>query len=211
MNNVNQLKKSGLLPQGLKLSVTPPHTYTMYYADGPQTYNEHFVKLHANKEWANQVTFAYDAIFVTVSGACATIPFVGPALAFAVQIGANWFKNANLNSDGSLDFYAAYHYIGTNVGGIDVTAWPIPGTPPEAWQFAVNGLMQGVRFASPTLAGGAFNASHQFRLASVGQKSEDLAFDFNFAQEISVGDLSLTTINGVPFTSANTLNGNVKR
>jgi hypothetical protein len=45
----------------------------------------------------------------------------------------------------SVTLLFAQHYAGTKAGGVDVTAWPLPGVDPNVWSPAVNGLMAAIQ------------------------------------------------------------------
>lgn len=133
------------LPPGLKIWATPPTAYEMHYFNGTFSYNEPFVAMRAPPSAIGGYLAAYDAAFAAIAAACAAVPVIGPGLAFCVEVGAQWFKGANLDPDGGITFFAARHYIGTNACGVDLTASPIPGIPPQAWVPAVDGMISAAR------------------------------------------------------------------
>jgi len=181
------------LPNDVGMRLHPPIQYTMQYLDGAVTYKEPFVLMKVGKNSAAAGLAAYDAIFAAIAGACYPIPYVGPALTFLVEAGAHWFKHVNLDPDGGITFAASYHYVGTLSAGIDLTAWPLPGIPPDTWSFCVNNLIAGVRVLAPSrpVAPGAPSKGKTpgkpTRRNAVSAGSAASLFDFSAVTDTTVG------------------------
>lgn len=127
--------------RGVSGRVTGPIKYTMNYFNGPFTYRESFAEITCSAGYVNAMGGGVQAVIAGLNA----IPYVGPALSAIASFGAHWYGNASRNPDGSITFFFAYHYAGTKAGGIDLTAWPIPGVDASHWQGVVNGLITAIR------------------------------------------------------------------
>ncbi len=143
-----------LIP-GVTGTISPPTTYTMHYLNGPFTYTERFAVLNVSPAYVATIGGGIEAVIGGIAAAVAAIPFVGPALAGIVEFGFHWYASSALNPDGSATFLFAYHFAGTRAGGIDLTASPLPGVPPAAWNALINTLQQGLSHGPRLNAPGA--------------------------------------------------------
>lgn len=125
---------------GVSGKVTAPITYTMQYFDGRRTYQEPFALINCSPAYVASVGGQVAAAI----GSLNTIPVVGNALSFIIGAGASWYGAASLNADGSVTFMFSYHYCGTKAGGVDLTAWPLPGVAPNTWNATVNALISAI-------------------------------------------------------------------
>ncbi len=80
----------------------------------------------------------------------AGVPVVGPALAGFLELAVSWYSVASVEPDGSLNILMAPHFCGTKAGGVDLTAWPLPGIDPGAWGRVVTGLRRAGWMAEAT-------------------------------------------------------------
>jgi len=129
------------LAPGVRLSATQPCDYEMSYADGTRRYREPFAILGLSAAYVAAVGGGVAAVVHQAAGAVAAIPVAGPALAGFLELAVAWYSAASLEPDGSLNVLVAQHYCGTKAGGMDLTAWPIPGVDPGAWQKVVGGML----------------------------------------------------------------------
>lgn len=128
-----------LLP-GVQLWASQPVTYEVSYIDGTRRYTESFAVLSLSREYVASISASVAALVHQVAGAVATIPVAGPALAGFLELAVAWYSGASIEADGSLNILMAPHFCGTKAGGIDLTAWPVPGVDPGAWGHVVAGL-----------------------------------------------------------------------
>lgn len=151
---------------GLSGFTSNPVNYTMRYANPLPPfyqdidYRERFAVLNISSGYVNAAGGVIDKIInaaisdveaaasggaVATSGAAAipaaALTVLAEVLRALYNWGSSWFKKVVLNSDGSLTIEIAYHYCGVPAGGLDLTAWPLPGVPTATWTQVVNNLM----------------------------------------------------------------------
>jgi hypothetical protein len=144
LSNISHERRGiSMLPAGVSVAVSRPTRYTMTYLNGPRTYTEPFAMITCSREYVATVGTAVSSVI----GSLNAIPVVGQALSAIAGFGAAWYGHASLNPDGSITLLFAQHYAGTKAGGIDVTAWPLPGVDPNVWGHAVQGLMAAIQGA----------------------------------------------------------------
>ncbi len=129
---------------GVQGWISAPTTYTMTYLNGQQTYTEPFTCIVGSPEWVATAGATIADVMGKLDAVLAAIPVIGPAVAGLVSIGSAWYGYASLNPDGSVTLEFASHYVGTKAGGVDVTAWPVPGVPPNTWFGILNDLRSGI-------------------------------------------------------------------
>lgn len=127
---------------GVTVGASGPTTYTVHYANGSQTYTERFAIVGFSASYVAAAGGAIGAVVQSAASALAAIPYVGPALAGFVELAAGWYASASLEPDGSVSLLLAPHFCGTKAGGVDLTAWPIPGMDPRAWALVVDGFLR---------------------------------------------------------------------
>jgi hypothetical protein len=142
-------------PNGYRGWVTGPQSYTMTYLNGQRSYTEPFACILIPPPVVQQVEGAINAAVTEVCADLASfdpggIP-VGPALGAVIELGTQWYEHASQNPDGSITLCFADHFAGTQAGGIDLTAWPLPGVDGGAWAGAVSGLMRAIQTANSVL------------------------------------------------------------
>lgn len=152
------------IKQGVTLELTPPSTYEVVYINGVQTYTEPFVIINFTKVAADQELKGFRtlidgmAAFFTSAGvagagptAMVSVP-VGLALSLIIKIAGPLMEQKlfQINPDGSISQYMAYHYWGNSYEGIDPTAWPIPGVDPQLWFNNVNANIRAFQNATKT-------------------------------------------------------------
>lgn len=140
------------IKEGVTMELTAPQTYEVNYLDGTSTYNEPFVIINFTKAAADQELKGFRSIIDGLMAFFATTAVGGAAHTLGVSVAAGSIlalitkiagplieqKFYQLNVDGSLTQYMAYHYWGNSSEGIDPTAWPIPGVNPDEWFAKVN-------------------------------------------------------------------------
>lgn len=140
------------IKEGVTMELTAPQTYEVNYLDGTSSYTEPFVIINFTKAAADlelkgfrSIIDGLTAFFATtaVGGAAHTLGVsvaVGGVLSLITKIAGPLIEQKlyQLNPDGSITQYMAYHYWGNSSEGIDPTAWPIPGVNPEEWFAKVN-------------------------------------------------------------------------
>jgi hypothetical protein len=125
---------------GMQMWTTPPVTHTITYITGPRTYTEPFVCMQCPSAWVETVGGSIAGVMAELDSVLSAIPVVGSAIAGLVNLSTAWYGYASLNSDGSVTLEFAQHYAGTKAGGVDLTAWPVPGVDPNAWAAVLNAL-----------------------------------------------------------------------
>lgn len=143
----DELKTFGLIP-GIKGYISAPVTYTMYYADGPQTYRENFAVLQIGNQYTNGASIAAEALIAEVTAALVAsgtaTAGIGTALAPLANAAMHWLKDMIFNPDGSVTLQFAYHYCGTAKAGLDPTFWP-GGLDPKLWFNLVQHLSSAIK------------------------------------------------------------------
>jgi len=143
------------------MQLTPPSKYEVWYANGKQEYTEPFIILKFSKEAADRELDQMDSIIeglITffswagkstgeVTGGISIV--VAETLNWLLRIGGGFIEDKYLKPDanGGITIYMAYHYWGNSKEGLDFTAWPIPGVPPEHWHGYINRQIRAFRRA----------------------------------------------------------------
>jgi hypothetical protein len=140
------------IKEGVTMELTAPQTYEVNYLDGTSSYTEPFVIINFTKAAADLELKGFRSIIDGLIAFFATTAVGGAAQTLGISVAAGGIltlitkiagplieqKFYQLNSDGSLTQYMAYHYWGNSSEGIDPTAWPIPGVNPDEWFAKVN-------------------------------------------------------------------------
>jgi hypothetical protein len=134
------MTRDAMAPSGISISVSAPTTYQMQYANGSQTYTETFALVRLDQTYVNALGGAIAAAVNAAAAWLATIPAVGDAVAGFLELAASYYSAESLNPDGSVTVMLADHYCGTKAGGVDLTAWPVPGVNATQWDGVVRGV-----------------------------------------------------------------------
>lgn len=126
---------------GVSVSASGPSQYTINYLNGPRTYTERFALIRFEAGYVAAAGGSVAGAIHAAAGALAAIPVVGAALGGLLELAASWYGAASVDPDGSVTVLLAYHYCGTRAGGVDLTAWPVPGVPSDRWEGVVNGFL----------------------------------------------------------------------
>ena len=141
-------------PAGVSAHVSAPTTYQMQYVNGTNSYTEQFVVIQFGPAYVAAAGASLAGAVHSVALSLQAVPVLGQALGALVELAAAWYGAQSLESDGSVKLELAYHYAGTKAGGVDLTAWPVPGVDYRLWQGMVNGLINGIQhMAAPVRQG----------------------------------------------------------
>lgn len=141
-------------PAGVSAHVSAPTSYSIGYINGTNTYKEEFVVIQFGSAYVAAAGASIAGAVHSLALSMQAIPLLGQALGGLIELAASWYTAQSLEPDGSVKLQLAYHYAGTKAGGVDLTAWPLPGVDYRLWQGMVNGLINGIRQAgSPVRQG----------------------------------------------------------
>ncbi|MFC5681863.1 hypothetical protein ACYE2N_08690 [Flavobacterium sp. MAHUQ-51] len=191
------------LKEGVTMELTAPQTYEVNYLDGQSTYTEPFIIIHFTKAAADEelkdfrtIIDGLTAFFATAAagGAAASLGIsvaLGSILGLLTKIAGPLIerKYFQLNADGTLTQYMAYHYWGNASNGIDPTAWPIPGVDPQEWFEKVNKSI--IAFKKPKII------KKEVASIAAGIENSKLKpeYDFDFTEIEIVSINEKTTLN----------------